>query len=201
MFPVPRGDCFTSSATGGGESGSIVHISLLQCRVTTGADSFLPVTAGPIKGNRHFSLVDDREFGRFLSTKSLLFVSEGWSHCYMSFQSWLWSVLCTVRFMAVHWETVMPATQCSVLTLIILALQIHNPSIHKLNFFFFFSPGQLYFIHVIYNFLLLLFHTVKIFSFYRFKHLSWCGLFQKGCWDLMKGACQGKKEQNKTCLF
>lgn len=200
MFRVPRGDCFTSSATGGGGSGNIVHISLLQCRITTGADSFLPVKEGPIKGNRHFSLVDDRGFGQFLSTKSLLFLSEGWSHCYMSFQSWLWSVLCTVRFMDVCWETVMPATQCSVLTLIILALQIHNPSILKLNFFFF-LPGWLYFIHVNYNFLLLLFHTVKIFSFYRFKNL-WCGLFQKGCWDLMKGACQGKKEQNDlACLF
>lgn len=64
-----------------------------------------------------------------------IFFFEGWSHCNMSSQSWLWSVLCTVRFMDVGWESVTPATQCSVLTLIILALHMHNPASTNETFF------------------------------------------------------------------
>lgn len=96
----------------------------LQHRGTAAALSSLPVQ-GCHQRSRHFSPVDNEGLGQFLFTSSLLSSLEDDPIVLCPLKGAFDQ--CCVQW-SVHQVDVTPATHCSLLTSIILALQIHNPA-------------------------------------------------------------------------
>lgn len=109
-------------------SGStVLKVSATQrhCR----SSQFPPSSSRPVIKGSGISLLFTMENLASSFHKFSSFLFEGWSCCYVPSQGCLWSGLCTLRCMSVHWVDVTPTNHCSILTLIILFLQIHNPAL------------------------------------------------------------------------